>query len=311
MRWPWSSDSNPNDKADNQKPSSPRSVPSLFHWWFDDRPVSWRDTLNAPNWQRDAIVSTLLTGTALFCFGFYRSWLRRVPTVAHLSPDWYRTRRGRLLGRVTSVGDGDNFRLFHTPGGRLAGWGIWRRVPTERNQLRDRTLHIRLAGIDAPECAHFGRPAQPHSDEALAFLREFILHQRVRAHIFRQDQYGRVVAQVFVRPRGFLLPRWRRRDVGEEMLRRGWATVYEAKDERYSEFGGRRAEYEALERRAKERGIGMWAGGGGKGAEGKRGLWERVKGWVGMETKEVEVESPREYKNRMAREETEGKKGEK
>ena len=59
---------------------------------------------------------------ALGLHQFYRSYLRRLPGTGHVSPGYFRRRS--LLGKVTSVGDGDNFHLFHTPGGRLAGWGV-------------------------------------------------------------------------------------------------------------------------------------------------------------------------------------------
>lgn len=67
-----------------------------------------------------------------------------------------------------------------------------------------------------------------------------------------------------------------RRDVGLEMLKVGWAGVYEAKTG--VEFGGERMEreYRRAEEVAKRRGRGMWGAvaGGGK------------------------LESPREYKNK-------------
>ena len=84
-------------------------------------------------------------------------------------------------------------------------------------------IHVRLAGIDAPEGAHFGKPAQPYSTEALEWLKNYIMNRRVRAYIYKRDQYERVVATVWVRR--FLF----RKDVGKEMLKAGMATVYEAK----------------------------------------------------------------------------------
>ena len=89
----------------------------------------------------------------------------------------------------------------------------------------------------------------------------------MRAYIYKRDQYERVVATVFVR-------RWLiRRDVGKEMLRAGMATVYEAKGG--AEFGEFKEVYERVEREAKGRGMGMWAG------------------------RREDFESPREYKIRM------------
>ena len=126
---------------------------------------------------------------------------------------------------------------------------------------------MRLAGVDAPECAHFGRPAQPYSNEALEWLKSYVLDRRVRAYIYKKDQYDRVVATVYV---------WRgliRRDVGLQMIKAGMATVYEAKTG--AEYGTLEAEYREAE---------------GKAKAAKKGLWS---------TKDKLFESPREYKRRM------------
>jgi len=175
-----------------------------------------------------------------------------------------------LFGTVTRVGDGDNFHLYHTPGGRLAGWG-WlpgRKVPEKAGDLKNRTIAVRIAGIDAPEGSHFGREAQPYAPEALAWLKSYILNRRIRAYIYKRDQYDRLVATVFVR-RGIF-----RRDVGLEMLKAGLATVYEAKSG--AEFGNLEAKYRSTEAWAKLKRRGMWAG------------------------SQKNYESPRDYKTRMS-----------
>lgn len=77
-------------------------------------------------------------------------------------------------------------------------------------------------------------------------------------------------------------------DVGLEMLRAGLATVYEAK--MYSEFGGMEEKYRKAEQRAKERGLGMWS------QPSKIGKLLGAK-------KTKEVETPRQFKTRMAEEE--------
>ena len=126
---------------------------------------------------------------------------------------------------------------------------------------------MRIAGVDAPEGAHFGRPAQPGAQEALDWLTSYILHRRVRTYVFRKDQYDRAVGSVYVR-------RWLlRKDVGLEMLKRGLATVYEAKTG--SEFGKLEARYRSAEQTARRKRKGIWA------AKGK------------------DFESPREYKTRV------------
>ncbi|CAO2656864.1 Nn.00g056670.m01.CDS01 [Neocucurbitaria sp. VM-36] len=263
MRWPWSGD-------DNDQKSG-----GLETWAAPLKSNDWASTFSEP---RTLIPSIALTITTVAGVRLYKTYLRRIPTVNHIKPDYFRRRS--LFGQVTSVGDADNFRLFHTPGGRLAGWGWlpWKKVPTKREELSKQTLHIRIAGVDAPELAHWGREAQPYSKEALEWLTNLIHNRRVRAYIYRRDQYDRVVAQVYVRK--WLL----KKDVGLEMLKMGLATVYEAKTG--AEFGAVEEKYRAAEGNARERRIGMWT---------KPSLIQRL-GGAGTKA----PESPREYKNRHA-----------
>ncbi|CAK7271254.1 putative endonuclease lcl3 [Sporothrix epigloea] len=286
MWWPWSgrqsdkdADPLPETSVASQSPdpssSSFTSLPAV------KRLTSWTDSLNKTDWEhyRDPhtwVPPALAVGAALGFSAFYRSYLRRIPTTNHIRPNFFRKRS--LLGRVTSVGDGDNFHLFHTPGGRLAGWGWLRKVPSYRKDLKGKTIPVRIAGVDAPECAHFGRPAQPYSGEALDFLTQYLLGRRVRAYLYRRDQYDRVVARVIVRRFLFF-----KRDVGLEMVKRGLATCYEAKTG--AEFGGRETQYRIAEARAKSR---------------KKGLWSGQLGRNGVAAPSGEIETPREYKTRMA-----------
>lgn len=92
------------------------------------------------------------------------------------------------------------------------------------------------------------------------------MNRRVRAFIHKRDQYERIVATVYVRRWGI------RKDVGLEMLKAGFAGVYEANSG--AEFGGFKELYHETEGRAKKKKLGMW---GGKAAD---------------------YESPREYKTR-------------
>jgi endonuclease YncB( thermonuclease family) len=79
-----------------------------------------------------------LTVTSLLSIRFYKRYLRRIPSAEHIKPEFLRKRT--IFGKVTSVGDGDNFRVYHTPGGRLAGWGWARRVPQEKEKLTGQTV---------------------------------------------------------------------------------------------------------------------------------------------------------------------------
>jgi len=160
---------------------------------------------------------------------------------------------------VTSVGDSDNFRFYHTPG---LGWRWplkFRRIPSTAKDLKDKTLHIRIAGVDAPEAAHFGRPSQPYSEESLAWLRERILGKPVYCQLLRRDQYSRVVSIVTLPPR--LLPAsWvSGKSLSLEMLKAGWVTTYEQAGAEYGKWG--KEEFLRVENEAKAARRGMWANG--------------------------------------------------
>lgn len=113
------------------------------------RPISWPDTLSsnaedagplaaAKAWA--PMVGFSLVGLA--ALQLYANYLRRIPGAAYVRPNFFRNRS--LFGRVTSVGDGDNFHLFHTPGGRAVGWGWLRKVPETRKELKGRTVRTTL-----------------------------------------------------------------------------------------------------------------------------------------------------------------------
>ncbi|KAL3481191.1 putative endonuclease lcl3 [Aspergillus californicus] len=265
MRWPpWAS------SEDNEKQTTNNT---LVDWAAFTEP-------------RTLVPTLILTSGILTLATIHRRYLRRIPDAPSIPPTFFRRRS--IFGKVTSVGDGDNFRIYHTPGGRVAGWGWlpWKRIPTDKKELKDNTIHVRLAGIDAPELAHFGRPEQPFARDAHNWLTTYLLNRRVRAYLHRPDQYQRVVATVYMRRTlDFPIP-FRRRDTSYEMLRRGLATVYEAKWG--AEFGGEAMErkYRNAEWWAKTKGNGMW-----------KGIWGN-KAW----------ESPRDYKIRMGSEEKVGAK---
>lgn len=113
----------------------------------EKEPEKWTDSLNATDWThytdpRNVIPVVLLTATVLGSYSFYRSYLRRIPKATLIKPAFWRKRS--LFGKVTRVGDGDGFRLFHMPGGRLAGWEWlpWRKVPKGRTGLKDNTVGV-------------------------------------------------------------------------------------------------------------------------------------------------------------------------
>ncbi|KAK7203958.1 putative endonuclease LCL3 [Myxozyma melibiosi] len=255
------------------------------------------------------ILPTLVL-TSLICgsMAVYLRFLRRYKTAVDVPTRLYQT-HGTIHGRIVSVGDADNFRVFHTPGGILAGWGWARKVPFEhlwkhnrsglstffmpahttpslpttpatrarksqkknssiwkilfgddtikrprqtphRPKLSAETIHIRLCGIDAPESASFGHPAQPFSKEAKQWLTNFVIGKTATVRLDSLDQYHRAVGKVTV---------WSglwRKDVSAEMLKAGWALVYESNTN--ASFGSTREQYDKLEKQARKKRVGMW-----------------------------------------------------
>jgi micrococcal nuclease len=97
--------------------------------------------------------------------------------------------------------------------------------------LLDSGEKIRYLGIDAPEVAHEGTPADCYGNEAKAFNREMVLHKRVslRYERVKTDSYGRFLAYVFLAEG---------RCVNAEMVLRGYALVFRSSEgfERFDEF---------------------------------------------------------------------------
>ncbi|GLB44574.1 putative to staphylococcal nuclease [Lyophyllum shimeji] len=202
----------------------------------------------------------------------YTRYGRRLRNSEWVTPDYF-TRTRWIKGVVTAVGDADNFRLYHTP---ALGWHWpfkFRRIPSANKDLKNQTLHIRIAGVDAPEGAHFGRPSQPYHAESLSWLRDTILGKVVYCQLLRRDQYSRIVAHVTLAPRIFPGAFATGKVLSLEMLRAGWVTTYEQAGAEHGKWG--KDEFLRVEAEAKAAHRGMWKHG-------------------------VGAESPAEYKRRHA-----------
>lgn len=125
-------------------------------------------------------------------------------------------RQRKIVGRCLKVTDADGLRIQHLPALRR----IWPGAAPPWKQLSQETISIRLAGIDAPEMAHFGKEAQgecvsyilsmpissgattlnpmsffvlcvcvaAHSQEAFDYLKEIALHRKVKLQLLRKDR---------------------------------------------------------------------------------------------------------------------------
>lgn len=211
-------------------------------------------------------IGTAIASAALVIGGYLIWWrfFRRIPNTAYITPAVLRHRR-TLVGRVTSVGDADGFRLYHTPGiPFLREW--LHRPPTRASELRHQTLSVRLAGADAPEAAHFGREAQPFSKEARAELVRLVQGKTVWLDVAHLDQYHRLVATAHVFEPPYIFGRT---NVALRLVELGLATVYRSAGAAYGEAPwllrwlrherSGRARLERAEARARLLRRGMWS----------------------------------------------------
>jgi len=105
---------------------------------------------------------------------------------------WGHIRRPRIMGYVTAVNDGDNVRVAHVP---LLRRPFGQPKLDKKVLLSECTINVRLAGVDAPEAAHWGHEAQPYSKEAREYLSKITLNKFACVYPHRRDQYERIVGQ--------------------------------------------------------------------------------------------------------------------
>jgi len=105
---------------------------------------------------------------------------------------------------------------------------------------------VRYTGINAPEVAHEGRPAERYGNEARDFNRRLVLKKKVRLEFDREkyDQYGRLLAYVFLQDSTF---------VNAELVKGGYA---------YHVFRRPNTKYDSLfiqvQQEAMAKRVGMW-----------------------------------------------------
>jgi endonuclease YncB( thermonuclease family) len=109
------------------------------------------------------------------------------------------------------------------------------------------STRVRLWGVDTPELARDGRPAEPLAEEATEFVRLAVDGQRVTLHLQRhrvRDDFGRILAYVESE---------QGKDLGEALIDEGFSKH----DARWSHDRSER--YDAAQRRAREARRGLWA----------------------------------------------------
>ncbi|PKI83556.1 micrococcal nuclease [Malassezia vespertilionis] len=208
-------------------------------------------------------IGAALTSVAVATGATYVWWryLRRIPNTGYLTPAVLKTHT-TLVGKVTSVGDADGFRVYHTPGLPILRT-LFHRVPSKPSALRDQTISVRIAGADAPEAAHFGRAAQPFAAEAKEELKRLVDGRMVTLDVAHIDQYRRLVAIPYVWHPPYIFGRT---NVSLTMVRKGLATVYRNAGAAYGQAGffsryilHSRSGLRSLERAEEIMRLGMWS----------------------------------------------------
>lgn len=192
---------------------------------------------------------------------------RRYATGADI-PHKFVKRQGILHGSVVSVNDGDNLRIRHTPFlQRTLGWYM---KPRSKN-ISHLTINVRLAAVDAPECAHFGAKGQKYGPIARDYLRNKFLGRRVAVQVHSLDQYRRVVGTVWAKSRFPVLQQLgiAKTNVGLDLTKAGYATVYRQGG---AQYGGLKQLYERAEHVAKQKRLGMWKEKGASPAAYKKAM---------------------------------------
>lgn len=248
-------------------------------------------------------------------------YFRRIPNAEYVTPAVLRYRKV-LVGRVVTVGDADGFRFHHTPGLQyLRDWLYpWpprtKKRSGGRSKLVQETISVRIAGVDAPESAHFGKPAQPFSKEAKQLLTSMVqspscannLTPPAKSSFFSTsstashrvsttnsnevstklvwlypshvDQYKRLVATPYVWNAPYLFGKT---NVSLVMVKQGLATVYRAAGADYG-----KATWWAKVWRKSTTGLNALERAEAKAKRQKIGMWSLGK----------KFESPEEYKRR-------------
>lgn len=234
-------------------PSSFPSFPSLSFLMSANRkkPLTFTDFVTA---KETLICCSVLFGIASVAV-LLRYSLKRKKTALDFTSLSQNTASPSVLHGITVVvNDSDNLRFYHTPC-LLSLWHFLTRtkITAKTVDLRNETVNVRLAGIDAPELAHFGMAEQPYAREAKEWLRRMVEGKRVRIKPLRIDQYQRLVANVWVRKRWLMFFWWS--NVSLEMVHNGFATIYKGCG---AEYDGMKGKLEKYEEKARRRRLGMW-----------------------------------------------------
>eukprot|EP00184_Porphyridium_aerugineum_P008267 CAMPEP_0184691208 /NCGR_PEP_ID=MMETSP0313-20130426/112_1 /TAXON_ID=2792 /ORGANISM="Porphyridium aerugineum, Strain SAG 1380-2" /LENGTH=326 /DNA_ID=CAMNT_0027148885 /DNA_START=51 /DNA_END=1031 /DNA_ORIENTATION=+ len=147
--------------------------------------------------------------TALALLGMATTLVARKGWIPRLSPKTTGSRqdlaapmltnshRRKLHGMVMRAGDTEQMRTLRQR--LLPRHNIFGLI---KAQLKpNRTIHVRLAGVDSTECAQFGLSGPSHATEAIQWLKAKIAKSKhVTIQVLQQEPYQRVIAAVKYKP---------------------------------------------------------------------------------------------------------------
>lgn len=84
-----------------------------------------------------SLILTLFGGSYLT----YRRYLKQYRSVRDIPTNLFK--KEWLYGKVTAVGDGDNFHFYHLPGGFFGGWGWLRKIPELELNTMTKTTDVK------------------------------------------------------------------------------------------------------------------------------------------------------------------------
>jgi endonuclease YncB( thermonuclease family) len=147
-------------------------------------------------------------------------------------PKDYFDRHRSIYAFCERVIDGDTIRVRHIPGYSVFGaFQASELEPLSSRGIADKTLILRLYGVDTPEVAKpsNGNTGQPFSQQAKEYTADLVYQRVVKVTFLKKDQYRRAVSQVETLPKfRFLsfLPGFGSRDVSIELAAAGLAELY-------------------------------------------------------------------------------------
>lgn len=171
-------------------------------------------------------------------------------TSSDIPKEYFKSKK-EINGFVHKVIDGDTIRIRHST--------FWSRNPKFIGPLKDHTISVRLAGVDAPEISKFGQEGQLFSQEAKEFVTSKVSGKYIKVKLLSKDQYGRVVGRVKYKENFFFLS-WEK-DLSEELLKKGLAVVY---TQGGAQYDGNKLKWLEFEKKAQAKRMGMWKHGAQK-----------------------------------------------